>query len=286
MVRNRTCYTLNPELLKNKKKDVYMKTFGKFLASSILNNYLIGIDFADSFVKALYGESIEFTDLKDLVSAEEFNRYEHLLKTKDSEFEDMLLDFTLFENGKEMELQENGATRQVNSSNVMEYLNCIADFKIRKRFEEPIQSFLEGFNSVFSFDVIWGVIQIVKKWFQSREFSIFTCGIKEIQAQSIIDLLIFDNSRPMVEEWFKRYIRECQPSMLGSFLKFTTGASTIPFDTSSYKIEIVFVGASKKLPISHTCWKSLEVPLYKSYEILEKKLNTAFTFGAEGFGFA
>ena len=74
--------------------------------------------------------------------------------------------------------------------------------------------------------------------------------------------------------------------MLMSFLKFITGASTIPFDTSSYKIEIVFVPTSKKLPISHTCWKSLEVPLYKSYEILEKKLNTAFTFGAEGFGFA
>ncbi|CAM6000523.1 unnamed protein product [Sphagnum balticum] len=85
----------------------------------------------------------------------------------------------------------------------------------------------------------------------------------------------------MVEEWFKRYIRECKPIMLSSFLKFITGASTIPFDTSSYKIEIVFVSTNpKKLPISHTCWKSLEVPLYKSYEVLEKKLNTAFTFGA------
>jgi hypothetical protein len=79
-----------------------MKTFGKFLASSILNNYLIGIDFADSFVKTLYGDPIEFNDLKDLVSAEEFGRYEHLLKTTDGEFEDMMLDFTLFENGKEV----------------------------------------------------------------------------------------------------------------------------------------------------------------------------------------
>jgi hypothetical protein len=66
---------------------------------------------------------------------------------------------------------------------------------------------MDGFNSVLSFDVPLGVIQLVKKWFQPREFSYFTCGIKEIQAQSIIDLLIFSNSRPMVEEWFKRYIR-------------------------------------------------------------------------------
>jgi hypothetical protein len=54
MGRNRTWYTLNPELLKNKKKDIYMKVFGKLLASSIMNNYLVGIDFADSFIKTLY----------------------------------------------------------------------------------------------------------------------------------------------------------------------------------------------------------------------------------------
>lgn len=186
-----------------------------------------------------------------------------------------------------MELQEGGASKQVNRSNVAEYLDCIADFKIRRRFEEQIQSFLEGFNTVFSFDVRVRLAQMIKKWFQPREFSIYTCGIKELEPQNIIDLLIFDNSKPMIEEWFKRYIRECKSPMLSSFLKFTTGASTVPFDTSSYKIEVVFVNSSpKKLPISHTCWKSLEVPYYKSYEQLEKKLNTAFTFGAEGFGFA
>lgn len=96
MVRNRTCYTPNPDLLRNKKKEAYMKTFGKFLASSILNNYLIGIDFADSFVKALYGETISFNDLKDLVGGDEFSRYEHMLKATDSELEDMMVDFTVF----------------------------------------------------------------------------------------------------------------------------------------------------------------------------------------------
>jgi hypothetical protein len=80
MGRNRTCYTLNPELLKNKKKDIYMKIFGKFIANSILNNYLVGIDFADSFIKTLYDEPIEFSDLKELTPAEEYSRYEYLLK--------------------------------------------------------------------------------------------------------------------------------------------------------------------------------------------------------------
>jgi len=39
------------------------------------------------------------------------------------------------------------------------------------------------------------------------------------------------------------------------------------------------------LPISHTCFKSIEVPIYKNYEQLKTKLDIAFTTGTEGFGF-
>lgn len=39
------------------------------------------------------------------------------------------------------------------------------------------------------------------------------------------------------------------------------------------------------MPISHTCFKSIEVPIYKNYEQLKTKLDIAFTTGTEGFGF-
>lgn len=98
MSNNRLQYMLNPELLKNKKQNVYMKVFGKFLANSILsmpNSYLIGVDFADAFIKTLYGYKIEFADLKEIIEPAEFNRYETMKKFKPSEFEDLMLDFTL-----------------------------------------------------------------------------------------------------------------------------------------------------------------------------------------------
>lgn len=59
-----------------------MKVFGKLMANSILNNYLIGIEFADAFIKALYGKEIEFADMKDLVPTNEYSRYEMLTKCK------------------------------------------------------------------------------------------------------------------------------------------------------------------------------------------------------------
>lgn len=43
---------------------------------------------------------------------------------------------------------------------------------------------------------------------------------------------------------------------------------------------------TKRLPISHTCFKSIEVPNYKTFDEMKRKLDVAFTVGIEGFGFA
>ena len=57
--------------------------------------------------------------------------------------------------------------------------------------------------------------------------------------------------------WFRRYINESTREVLEGFLKFASGSSSIDFDQTS-KIMVTFENAgenTKKLPISHTCWK-------------------------------
>ena len=40
-----------------------MELFGKYLANSILNGYLIGVNFSPVFVKLFYRDPIDFEDL-------------------------------------------------------------------------------------------------------------------------------------------------------------------------------------------------------------------------------
>lgn len=42
---------------------------------------------------------------------------------------------------------------------------------------------------------------------------------------------------------------------------------------------------TRKLPLAHTCFKSIEVPHYTTYSQLKQKLDIAFTIGLEGYGF-
>lgn len=56
-----------------------MTLFGKYLANSFSNGYLIGVSFSPVFIKLLYEDPVNFDDLMTLVSKEEAERYKYLL---------------------------------------------------------------------------------------------------------------------------------------------------------------------------------------------------------------
>jgi len=76
--------------------------------------------------------------------------------------------------------------------------------------------------------------------------------------------------------------------MLRGLLKFATGSSSLPFDEGNFRITVQFSKSAnvKRLPIAHTCFKSIEVPCYASFEDMRNKLTLAITHGSEGFGMA
>ena len=71
-----------------------MELFGKYLANSLLNNYLLGISFSTTFVKMLYEQQTNFEDLLAVLTPEERRQYEYLLQATPEEFEDLDLYFT------------------------------------------------------------------------------------------------------------------------------------------------------------------------------------------------
>ena len=57
----------------------------------------------------------------------------------------------------------------------------------------------------------------------------------------------------------------------GNYYHNILGSSSIPYDQSSYVITVRFEQglSDRKLPLSHTCFKSIEVPHYKSFAELK-----------------
>lgn len=59
-----------------------MELWGKCLANSILNGYLIGVTFSPVFVKLIYDQATNFDDLLQILPEEEKKQYEYLLNAK------------------------------------------------------------------------------------------------------------------------------------------------------------------------------------------------------------
>jgi hypothetical protein len=72
-----------------------MELWGKYLANSFLNSYLIGVSFSYVFTKLLYEQPIDYEDLLSVLPAEERKQYEYLLKASPEDFEDLDLYFTV-----------------------------------------------------------------------------------------------------------------------------------------------------------------------------------------------
>ena len=59
------------------------------------------------------------------------------------------------------------------------------------------------------------------------------------------------------------------------------------YESKEYKIKVVFSNEDlKKLPISHTCFLTIEIPKYKTFNDMKTKMDIALKMGSEGFGFA
>ncbi|CAK73192.1 unnamed protein product (macronuclear) [Paramecium tetraurelia] len=290
-------YFLHQKFNKQKNKERYALLFGKLIANSICNSYLIGIDIIAPFWKVVFNERIVFNDLNLIWDLDTYNNYEKLKTMSEEELKSVCLLFTYSSDNTETELIAEGSKIHVTQENLELYLNKTAEYVIHKQFDKIYKSFIEGFQSVLDISVSYCEYHlcICQKWLMNAEMFHFTQGFLEISSDVLLQKFTFSGGKPQHKSYFENYVNQADTETLKNMLKFITGnqydnslgSSSIPFDQSSYVISVKFdLGLSdRKLPLSHTCFKSIEVPLYKSFAELKQKFDIAFTIGCEGYGF-
>lgn len=94
----------HPAIASPDKVAKYIRVLATILANSIVHRHLIGVDFARCFWKVLFQIPIVFTDLKDILENDVYERYLNLQKLTDEELDFVELQFT----AGDTELIENG----------------------------------------------------------------------------------------------------------------------------------------------------------------------------------
>jgi E3 ubiquitin-protein ligase NEDD4 len=264
---------INPEHLN------YFKFIGRVVGLAIFHRRFLDAFFIGALYKMMLGKAVALADMEGVDA--DFHRslqwmldndisggiLEQTFSTEDERF-GVLTTEDLIPGGRDIE---------VTNENKKEYVDLMVKWRIEKRIAEQFQAFKEGFQELIPQDLI--------NVFDERELELLIGGIAEIDVddwKKHTDYRGYTESDEVVQNFWAT-VRSWDGEQKSRLLQFTTGTSRIPVNgfkdlqgsDGPRRFTIEKAGEITNLPKAHTCFNRLDLPPYKSLEMLQQKLTIA-----------
>ncbi|KAG0308263.1 E3 ubiquitin-protein ligase pub1, partial [Dissophora globulifera] len=264
---------INPEHLN------YFKFIGRVVGLAIFHRRLLDAFFIVSFYKMILKKKVTLADLES-VDADVFRNLNWMLDDPNGA---ETLDTTFSTNDERfgeivtIDLKEGGRDMEVTEDNKKEYVDLMTEWRITRRVEEQFKAFAEGFHQLIPQELV--------TVFDERELELLMGGISEIDCddwKKHTDYRGYTEQDEVVQ-WFWKCVRSWDSEKKARLLQFTTGTSRIPVNgfkdlqgsDGPRRFTIEKAGEIGQLPKSHTCFNRIDLPPYKSYDVLVNKLTMA-----------
>ncbi|XP_055601145.1 ubiquitin-protein ligase E3C [Uranotaenia lowii] len=256
---------------------------GRILGKALYENLLVELPLAEFFLSKLAGKHSD-VDIHQLASLDPvLHRNLMSLKAYEGDVSELGLDFTIVcdELGETRieELKPNGANITVNSSNRLEYIQLMADFKLNKQIRWQCLAFRQGLANVLPIEWLY--------MFSNKELQVLTSGA-EIPVD-VNDLRIntryggdFTLEHETIQLFWK-VVEEFDDIQRRQLLKFVTSCSRPPllgFKDLDPPFCIQNAGDTDRLPSASTCMNLLKLPAFQEEGLLREKLLYAIQSGA------
>ena len=182
---------------------------------------------------------------------------------------------TIISNGNEVEICPNGKNINLTYDNRLLYCELAEKARLN---EGKIQ--MDAIRSGLEKVIPVGLLQLLS-W---NELEMLVCG------KPILDIeLLKENTKyrgctenDQIIQNFWKCLEEFTAEERSMYLRFVWGRSRLPLTSKDFqmqhRVEILYhAHPDIALPQSHTCFFSLEIPKYSTYEILKEKLKYAIT---------
>ncbi|KAJ3375809.1 E3 ubiquitin-protein ligase pub1 [Allomyces arbusculus] len=274
-------YTLqiNPNSSINAEHLNYFRFIGRIVGLAIFHRRFLDAFFVVSFYKTILKKKITLADMES-VDADFHRSLEWMLNNDITDILDLTMstEDNRFGEVVTIDLVPGGRDIPVTEENKREYVEKITEWRIVKRVEEQSNAFRQGLFDFVPEDLI--------TVFDERELELLIGGLAEIDVDDWVkhtDYRGYTESDEVVL-WFWKCIRSWENEKRARFLQFATGTSRIPVNgfkdlqgsdgPRRFTIEKA-AGDDQALPKAHTCFNRIDLPPYKSYDVLVQKLSLA-----------
>ena len=269
-------WTVNPGALSNVELEMY-KVFGGMMGYAIRTGEFFNMDLCSIFWKSILGID------KDKKNMKKFDKYclqflDNIEKANDEKSFEPFTEYkftTNLTNGTEVEICENGSNKNISLENKKEFIGLL----LKTRLNEgnlQIQSIRNGLEQVIPF----GILKLLS-W---NELEMLVCGKPILDVELLKENTQYNgcSENDKVIQNFWKCLEEFNAEERASYLRFVWGRSRLPLTSKDFpmqhRISIKSHGnPDLALPTSHTCFFSIDLPRYSSYEVLKNKLEYAIT---------
>ncbi|KAG0634839.1 hypothetical protein HOY80DRAFT_497497 [Tuber brumale] len=263
---------INPEHLN------YFRFIGRVVGLAIFHRRFLDAFFIGAFYKMILKKKVVLADMEGVDA--DFHR--NLTWMLENDITD-ILDLTFstedsrFGETVTIDLKLNGQNIEVTNDNKREYVDLVTGWRIEKRVQEQFKAFVDGFHDLIPADLI--------NVFDERELELLIGGIADIDVEDWkkhTDYRGYTESDDVIANFWK-CVRSWDAEQKSRLLQFTTGTSRIPVNgfkdlqgsDGPRRFTIEKAGDIGQLPKSHTCFNRLDLPPYKSFDVLNQKLSLA-----------
>ena len=276
--------SINPDHLS------YFRFVGRIVGKAVADSFLLDAHFTRSLYKHMLGMEPTHHDMEAI----DPDYYRNLTTILQYNLADIGLDLTFsiqdnsFGRHQVIDLIPNGRNIPVTEENKEEYVRKVCQHRMTTAIQSQIKAYLDGFYELVSRDLI--------SVFTPRELELLISGMPEIDLHDLkkhTDYVGWKATDKEIE-WFWNVLFSLSPNEKAAFLQFVTGSSKVPLAGFSelqgmrgvQKFSIHRAGTKGALMSAHTCFNSLDLPVYDSEEEMREKLLYSINEGGGAFLFA
>jgi E3 ubiquitin-protein ligase HUWE1 len=218
--------------------------------------------------------------------------YKNLKTILEYDLGDIGLDLTFsiedhsFGRCRTVDLIPDGSQVPVTEENKEKYVSLVCQHRMTTSISSQIKAYLDGFYELVSRDLI--------AIFTPREVELLISGLPDIDVHDLkqnTDYVSWKATDRQIQ-WFWNVLFSLSRNQKAAFLQFVTGSSKVPLagfgelpgmrGVQKFSIHKTS-GSSGALMSAHTCFNSLDLPVYNSEEELREKLLYAINEGGGTF---
>jgi ubiquitin-protein ligase E3 A len=255
---------------------------GVLVGLAVYNNVLLDVNFPVAVYRKLLGLPLGLEDVPDRSVQKSLQQ---LLDYDGDDVEDLFclnfaIDWMDLGRARTVELRPGGSSIPVSSENKEEYVRLYVKWLLEESIHPQYDAFERGFMKIMEHSTL--------EFLSPDELELLVVGTRDLDFDALEANTEYDGGYDKDSEVitnFWQFVKSSDTETQLKLLKFATGSSKAPIGgLGKLRFKIQRAGPdSMQLPTSHTCFNTLLLHEYESYDKLASQLGRAIE-ECEGFG--